>query len=83
MVSDRVSIKEDKPNDNKKPNFCSEFKACRLEKVFPVYALGIEQTESDPESVVSIANLDGDPIWDAVRLEAKLEVCLCNCILAD
>jgi len=40
----------------------------RLEKVFPVYAMGLP--DPDPESI-----LDGsDPIWEAVKHEAKLEV---------
>lgn len=48
----------------------------RLEKVFPVYAVGV--SEPDPNLIVSVANTAstlGDPIWDAVKLEAKLEVC--------
>ncbi|KAL3345851.1 hypothetical protein AABB24_024674 [Solanum stoloniferum] len=46
----------------------------RLEKVFPVYAVGV--SEPDPNLIVSVANTAstlGDPIWDAVKLEAKLE----------
>ena len=41
----------------------------RLDKVFPVYALGIpsSNSDSDSDSLVSLA----DPIWDAVREEAK------------
>ncbi|RAL52590.1 hypothetical protein DM860_017284 [Cuscuta australis] len=45
-----------------------------LEKVFPVYAVGV--SEPDPNLVVSLANSGrgvGDPIWDAVRHEAKSE----------
>ncbi|XP_015067034.1 probable serine acetyltransferase 2 isoform X2 [Solanum pennellii] len=48
----------------------------RLEKVFPVYAVGV--SEPDPNLIVSVANTAstlGDPIWDAVKLEAKLEAC--------
>lgn len=48
-----------------------------IEKVFPVYAVGV--SEPDPNLIVSVANTAstvGDPIWDAVKLEAKLEVCL-------
>ncbi|KAF3634891.1 Serine acetyltransferase 2 [Capsicum annuum] len=46
-----------------------------IEKVFPVYAVGV--SEPDPNLIVSVANTAstvGDPIWDAVKLEAKLEV---------
>ncbi|XP_024177788.1 serine acetyltransferase 4 [Rosa chinensis] len=50
--------------------FDSESAAYRLEKVFPVYALGIQKPESDP---VVVADSSDDPIWDAVREEAKLE----------
>lgn len=40
----------------------------RLDKVFPVYAMGLP--DPLPHSI-----LDGsDPIWEAVKLEAKLEV---------
>ncbi|PHT56387.1 hypothetical protein CQW23_04873 [Capsicum baccatum] len=45
-----------------------------IEKVFPVYAVGV--SEPDPNLIVSVANTAstvGDPIWDAVKLEAKLE----------
>ncbi|CAH9094821.1 unnamed protein product [Cuscuta epithymum] len=45
-----------------------------LEKVFPVYAVGV--SVPDPNLVVSLANSGrgvGDPIWDAVRQEAKSE----------
>lgn len=57
------------PNSPGMPEYC-------LEKVFPVYAVGV--SEPDPNLIVSVANTAstlGDPIWDAVKLEAKLEVC--------
>jgi serine O-acetyltransferase len=39
-----------------------------LEKVFPVYALGLP--DPNPDYI-----LDGsDPIWEAIKAEAKLEV---------
>lgn len=41
-----------------------------LEKVFPVYASGIFGPGSESECVVD----SDDPIWGAVREEAKLEV---------
>ncbi|XP_019182729.1 PREDICTED: serine acetyltransferase 2-like [Ipomoea nil] len=68
--------KEETPPDNYGPTppppAMAEF---RLEKVFPVYAVGV--SEPDPNLVVSLANSGrgvGDPIWDAVREEAKSEV---------
>ncbi|GLU19687.1 hypothetical protein SLE2022_359230 [Rubroshorea leprosula] len=39
-----------------------------FEKVFPVYAMDVSKGDSS-----SVANSVGDPIWDAVREEAKLE----------
>ncbi|XP_027178791.1 serine acetyltransferase 2 [Coffea eugenioides] len=47
----------------------------RLERVFPVYAVGVV-SEPDPNLVASVAKSGckpGDPIWDAVGEEAKLE----------
>ncbi|KAK3014056.1 hypothetical protein RJ639_008050 [Escallonia herrerae] len=46
----------------------------KLEKVFPVYAMGFSQL--DPSLVLSgfrSGAVVGDPIWDTVREEAKLE----------
>lgn len=40
----------------------------RLEKVFPVYAMGLP--DPDPESILDVS----DPIWEAVKQEAKHEV---------
>lgn len=42
----------------------------RLEKVFPVYAMAL--SKPDPISVLSDSNT-GDPIWESVKQEAKLE----------
>ncbi|KAK8607402.1 hypothetical protein V6N13_053139 [Hibiscus sabdariffa] len=39
-----------------------------FEKVFPVYAISLSKPDTD-----SIVNSGHDPIWDAVREEAKLE----------
>ncbi|AES95277.1 putative serine O-acetyltransferase [Medicago truncatula] len=39
----------------------------RLEKVFPVYAMGLP--DPDPESILDVS----DPIWEAVKQEAKHE----------
>lgn len=46
-----------------------------MEKLFPVYAMGLSKANVGGD--VSLEILDsivGDPIWDAVREEAKLEV---------
>ncbi|XP_052197683.1 serine acetyltransferase 2-like [Diospyros lotus] len=46
----------------------------RLERVFPVYAMGL--TKPDPAALVPALRTGSavdDPIWDAVREEAKLE----------
>uniref|UniRef100_A0A5B7BLF7 serine O-acetyltransferase n=1 Tax=Davidia involucrata TaxID=16924 RepID=A0A5B7BLF7_DAVIN len=47
----------------------------RLEKVFPVYAMGLPNNrDSNPVVLyVNSGSTVGDPIWDAVREEAKLE----------
>ncbi|KAF3440863.1 hypothetical protein FNV43_RR19149 [Rhamnella rubrinervis] len=73
MLSHHASLNGDKRDlDDEKPNsFRSQSTTVyRLEKVFPVYALGISKPDLDSD--VSLSNL-GDPIWDAVRSEAKLE----------
>ncbi|KAL5557414.1 hypothetical protein UlMin_039650 [Ulmus minor] len=72
MLSKRASLRQENPDEeDEKPDFFdSKSTGYRLEKVFPVYAMGILKNE--PEEVVPNANL-GDPIWDAVREEAKLE----------
>ncbi|KAF8377707.1 hypothetical protein HHK36_031091 [Tetracentron sinense] len=52
----------------------SKFMEYGLEKIFPVYALG--NLKSDANSVMSIVDSGSamaDPIWDAVRAEAKSE----------
>ncbi|XP_010531004.1 PREDICTED: serine acetyltransferase 2-like [Tarenaya hassleriana] len=43
-----------------------------FERVFPVYARGTPKAESD-SLLVNFSCLGADPIWDAVREEAKLE----------
>ncbi|XP_062102749.1 serine acetyltransferase 4-like [Humulus lupulus] len=44
-----------------------------LDKVFPVYALGISNpTGSEVEPLLQLSNSADDPIWDAIREEAKL-----------
>lgn len=75
MLSHHVSLNEEKRDhdDDKPKTFGSQSTAYRLEKVFPVYAMGISKPDLDSDA--SLPNL-GDPIWDAVRTEAKLEVCL-------
>lgn len=41
---------------------------CRAEKIFPFYA------RSRPSSPASVLEAAGDPVWDAIRAEARLEV---------
>jgi len=56
-----------------KPNSIGSFSFWppHLEKVFPIYAMGIPNPVLDS----SLKNFDCfDPIWDDVRKEAKLEV---------
>ncbi|XP_050369672.1 serine acetyltransferase 2-like [Argentina anserina] len=70
MLSERLSLNEEEVDEEEPGFFGNESAAYRLEKVFPVYALGIVKPEPDP---VAVADSSGDPIWDAVREEAKLE----------
>ncbi|KAL3527282.1 hypothetical protein ACH5RR_011938 [Cinchona calisaya] len=66
MISTQTVVKEAEKG--------KELDNFRLEKVFPVYAVGV--SEPDPNLVVSVTKSGckpGDPIWDAVREEAKLE----------
>lgn len=54
----------------------SEFMKYRLEKVFPVYAMGFSgpnSTEVVFSGAADLGSFVSDPIWDAVREEAKLE----------
>lgn len=41
---------------------------CRAEKIFPFYA------RSRPSSPSSVLEAAGDPVWDAIRAEARVEV---------
>lgn len=50
----------------------SEYTEYRLEKVFPMYALGT--TKKNHYTSFLPSSTLGDPIWDAIREEAKLEV---------
>lgn len=62
MVPRRLSIKGES---------LEGYLECPPERVFPVYARGVwRPPESEP--AVSVSG-SGDPIWDAVREEAKLE----------
>jgi serine O-acetyltransferase len=75
MLSERLSLRGDRDEEENKRFVDSKITQYRLEKVFPVYAMGISRPDSD--SVVSVGNLGdavSDPIWDAVTEEAKLEV---------
>lgn len=80
MISTHTVLEEEEKEEEE--NFGGSKKPgdFRLEKVFPVYAVGV--SEPDPNLVVSVAKSGckpGDPIWDAVREEAKLEVYLYTC----
>ncbi|XP_012065369.1 serine acetyltransferase 4 isoform X2 [Jatropha curcas] len=66
MLSRRLSLKDNQENGEAEAN-STPFP---IEKVFPVYAMGFSKPDS--EFVVSPGD-SGDPIWDAVREEAKLE----------
>ncbi|KAG8660076.1 serine acetyltransferase 2 isoform X3 [Manihot esculenta] len=66
MLSTRLSFKEDIENGEIDAN-STPFP---FEKVFPVYAMGVSKPNSDP---VVLPVDSADPIWDAVREEAKLE----------
>ncbi|KAJ7944072.1 Serine acetyltransferase [Quillaja saponaria] len=73
MLSGRLSLngqQQDEKEETK--HYESVYTRYRLEKVFPVYALGIPKPDSDDALALSVANL-GDPIWDDVREEAKSE----------
>lgn len=75
MLSERLSVRGDRDEAEKKSFVDSKTTQYRLEKVFPVYAMGISRPDSD--SVLYAGNLGdpvSDPIWDAVTEEAKLEV---------
>lgn len=78
MLSERLSLREEEEEEEQPGFFDSEYTAYRLEKVFPVYALGVPKPDSDP---VVPADSSGDPIWDAVRVEAKLEVQIYNAFM--
>ncbi|KAI4327826.1 hypothetical protein L6164_020243 [Bauhinia variegata] len=64
----------DEQDEHKPFNFDSFSIAHRLEKVFPVYAMGTPNPDSDSVLPSYFGNSNcADPIWDAVREEAKLE----------
>lgn len=58
---------EEDEKDGENSFFGSESTAYKLERVFPVYALGISRPSSD---TAIFGSLD-DPIWLAVTREAK------------
>ncbi|KAH8508073.1 hypothetical protein H0E87_010279 [Populus deltoides] len=74
MLSKRLSIQEGKEDGVKEEettnSFASDSTNFPFEKVFPVYAMGFLKPESDP---VLFPADSRDPIWDAVREEAKIE----------
>ncbi|PPR88762.1 hypothetical protein GOBAR_AA31931 [Gossypium barbadense] len=64
MFSAGLSLKETQ-DEEKEAKFNAKFP---FEKVFPVYAMSLSKPDTD-----SILNSGRDPIWEAVREEAKLE----------
>ncbi|XP_077220990.1 putative serine acetyltransferase 2 isoform X2 [Tasmannia lanceolata] len=71
MSSSCVVLEE----SEEKPKFPSlKPLAYRLEKIFPVYAMGSSSSDSNSD-LGSVPNPDSsaDPIWDAIRTEVKLE----------
>nr|KJB17519.1 hypothetical protein B456_003G003100 [Gossypium raimondii] len=64
MFSAGLSLKETQDGE-KEAKFNATFP---FEKVFPVYAMSLSKPDTD-----SILNSGRDPIWEAVREEAKLE----------
>ncbi|XP_065857769.1 serine acetyltransferase 2-like [Euphorbia lathyris] len=63
ILSTRLSINDGEENKEPEINF-------PFEKVFPVYAMGFFKPHSDS---ILCSDDFGDPIWDAVKQEAKLE----------
>lgn len=80
MLSERMSLTGEKGEEENKNCFDSKTSQYRLENVFPVYALGVIRPDSD--SVLRSDDPVADPIWDAVKEEAKLEVQTPSPILA-
>ncbi|KAK9265515.1 hypothetical protein L1049_024384 [Liquidambar formosana] len=75
LLSTGVVLKEERKEEKPK-TFDPEFTEYRLEKVFPVYAMGISDPDLNPAASVAISGSDvgvPDPIWEGVREEAKLE----------
>lgn len=70
MISRRLSIQEtEKQSGSSNGGLFYGLKSA--ERVFPVYAMGILQPEVEVAAQVSNSS---DPIWDAVRDEARVEV---------
>lgn len=75
MTCGCVVLKEEEEEEKPKPSSWKEA-GYRLEKIFPVYAMG-RFVRNVSTSVEAVSNLDvssEDPIWDAMRAEAKSEV---------
>ncbi|XP_057978400.1 serine acetyltransferase 2-like isoform X5 [Malania oleifera] len=73
-------VKEEERDEGKRAErrkICaSEYTEYRVEKVFPMYAMGPPRRESGslpPLAGSGSGSTVGDPIWDAIREEAKLE----------
>jgi serine O-acetyltransferase len=75
MLSERLSLRGDPDEEEKKSFIDSKTTQYLLENVFPVYAMGISRSDSDCAGLVgNSGDPVADPIWDAVKEEAKLEV---------
>lgn len=71
LLSLRLNVMDEKQNGEVETNDSLSPSCFLFEKMFPVYAMGISKPDSG--SVLPHAANSGDPIWDAVREEAKLE----------
>ncbi|CAK9320812.1 unnamed protein product [Citrullus colocynthis] len=71
QLTDCASLREQQEHGADTPTFFSpDSMKFGIERVFPVYAMGSSKPSAAPTAVASDL---GDPIWDAVREEAKLE----------
>ncbi|THF99308.1 hypothetical protein TEA_002687 [Camellia sinensis var. sinensis] len=85
MLSTHTLLSKSKEEDEESSNntLDSKFMELRLEKVFPVYAMGF--SKPDPPPIVPLLNSDyasDDPIWDAAEKEPILSSFLYASILA-
>lgn len=77
MPCSSVVLKEEEEEEEEKAKPSSWKDAgYRLEKIFPVYAMGrfVRDVSTTADAVSISDDSDADPIWDAMRAEAKSEV---------